>query len=49
MPELNIKPSHKPIQAFYTELEEYAQVGAESEGPVRHNVGTSFLDSQHCV
>ena len=35
MPELNIKPSHKPIRTYYTELEKYAQLGEENEGTVR--------------
>ena len=35
MPALNIKPTHKPIKNYYTELEEYAKVGAEHEGAVR--------------
>ena len=35
MPTLNIKPTHKPIKNYYTELEEYATVGAEHEGAVR--------------
>ena len=32
---LNIKPTHKPIKNYYTELEAYAKVGAEHEGAVR--------------
>ncbi|MCY3721159.1 MAG: hypothetical protein OXG97_02955, partial [Candidatus Poribacteria bacterium] len=35
MPSLNIKPTHKPIRNYYTELSEYAKVGAEHEGAVR--------------
>ena len=35
MPTLNIKPTHKPIKNYYTELAEYAKVGAEHEGAVR--------------
>ena len=35
MPDLNIKPTHKPIQKYYTELERYAQLGEENEGTVR--------------
>ena len=35
MPPLNIKPTHKPIKNYYTELAEYAKVGAEHEGAVR--------------
>ena len=35
MPILNIKPTHKPIKNYYTELAEYAKVGAEHEGAVR--------------
>jgi len=35
VPTLNIKPPHKPIKNYYTELAEYAKVGAEHEGAVR--------------
>ena len=35
MPGINIKPSHKPIRTYYTELEKYAQLGEENEGTVR--------------
>ena len=35
MPDLNIKPTHKPIKTYYTELEKYARHGAENEGTVR--------------
>ena len=35
MPELNIKPSHKPIKTYYVELEKYAQLGEVNEGTVR--------------
>ncbi|MDE0556763.1 MAG: hypothetical protein OXI24_21325 [Candidatus Poribacteria bacterium] len=35
MPPLNIKPTHKPIKTYYTELEKYARHGAENEGTVR--------------
>ncbi len=35
MPDLNIKPTHKPIQAYYAELKKYAQHGVENEGTVR--------------
>ena len=35
MPEVNIKTTHKPIKTYYTELEKYAQLGAENEGSVR--------------
>ena len=35
MPDINIKPTHKPIQKYYTELEKYAQLGEENEGTVR--------------
>ena len=31
----SIKPTHKPIRNYYTELDEYAKVGAEHEGAVR--------------
>ena len=32
---LNIKPTHKPIKTYYTELERYATLGAQHEGAVR--------------
>ena len=35
MPTLSIKSTHKPIKNYYTELAEYAKVGAEHEGAVR--------------
>ncbi|MDE0326531.1 MAG: N-6 DNA methylase, partial [Candidatus Poribacteria bacterium] len=35
MPTLNIKPTHKPIKNYYTELKEYEKIGAEHEGAVR--------------
>ncbi len=35
MPDLNIKPTHKPIKTYYAELAKYAQLGAENEGSVR--------------
>ena len=35
MPDFNIKSTHKPIKNYYTELERYAQHGAENEGTVR--------------
>ncbi len=35
MPPLNIKPTHKPIKNYYTELAGYTKVGAEHEGAVR--------------
>ena len=35
MPTLNIKPTHKPIKNYYTELEAYTKIGAEHEGAVR--------------
>lgn len=35
MPDFNIKPTHKPIKNYYTELEKYAQHGADNEGTVR--------------
>ena len=35
MPALNIKPTHKPIKTYYTELEKYAQLGEQNEGTVR--------------
>ena len=35
MPDLNIKPTHKPIKTYYAELEKYAQFGEKNEGTVR--------------
>ena len=35
MPDLNIKPTHKPIKTYYAELEKYSQLGEENEGTVR--------------
>ena len=35
MPTRSIKPTHKPIRNYYTELSEYAKVGAKHEGAVR--------------
>ncbi len=35
MPQLNIKPTHKPIKNYYVELEKYAQLGEQNEGTVR--------------
>ena len=35
MPVLNIKPTHKPIKVYYTELEKYARLGEQNEGTVR--------------
>ena len=35
MPTLNIKPTHKPIKNYYTELKEYEKIGAAHEGAVR--------------
>ena len=35
MPQLNIKPTHKPIKNYYVELEKYAQFGEQNEGTVR--------------
>ncbi|RKU31938.1 DNA helicase [Candidatus Poribacteria bacterium] len=35
MSDFNIKPTHKPIKNYYTELERYAQLGEENEGTVR--------------
>ena len=35
MPNLNIKPSHKPIKQYYAELQEYDSIGAAHEGAVR--------------
>ncbi len=35
MPNLNIKPTHKPIKQYYAELQEYDSIGAEHEGAVR--------------
>ena len=31
----NIKPTHKPIKTYYTELQEYTHIGVEHEGAVR--------------
>ena len=35
MPNLNIKPTHKPIKTYYAELQEYDSIGVEHEGAVR--------------
>ena len=35
MPILNIKPTHKSIKNYYSELEAYTKIGAEHEGAVR--------------
>ena len=35
MPNLNIKPTHKPIKTYYAELQEYTHIGVEHEGAVR--------------
>ena len=35
MPDLNIKPTHKPIKTYYAELKKYAQLGEANEGTVR--------------
>ena len=35
MPNLNIKPTHKPIKSYYAELQEYDNIGVEHEGAVR--------------
>ena len=35
MSEINIKPTHKAIETYYTELEKYEQLGEENEGTVR--------------
>ena len=35
MSDFNIKPTHKPIKNYYTELERYAQLGEKNEGTVR--------------
>ena len=32
---LTIKPTHKPIKQYYTELKEYEQLGEQNEGTVR--------------
>ena len=34
MSHLNIKPTHKPIQTYYAELEKYARLGEENEGTI---------------
>ena len=35
MPNLNIKPTHKPIRNYYAELKEYERLGEQNEGTVR--------------
>ena len=35
MPNLNIRPTHKPIKNYYAELKEYDSIGAAHEGAVR--------------
>ena len=35
MRHLNIRPTHKPIKQYYTELKEYEQLGEQNEGTVR--------------
>ncbi len=35
MPNLNIRPTHKPIKQYYAELQEYEQLGEDNEGTVR--------------
>ena len=35
MPHLNIRPTHKPIKQYYTELETYERLGEQNEGTVR--------------
>ena len=35
MSALNIKPTHKPIKNYYTELKECTKIGVEHEGTVR--------------
>ena len=35
MPNLNIKPTHKPIKSYYAELEAYERLGEQNEGTVR--------------
>ena len=35
MPNLNIKPTHKPIKNYYAELETYERLGEQNEGTVR--------------
>ena len=35
MPNLNIKPTHKPIKTYYAELKEYERLGEQNEGTVR--------------
>ncbi len=35
MSNLNIKPTHKPIKQYYTELAEYERLGEQNEGTVR--------------
>ena len=38
----NIKPTHKPIKAFYTELKQYESLGATNETEVRLAFATLF-------
>ena len=35
MPNLNIKPTHKPIKTYYAELKAYERFGEQNEGTVR--------------
>ena len=35
MPIINVKPTHKPIKSYYTELETYAKLGAKHEGTTK--------------
>jgi len=40
MPKLSLKPTHKPVRAYYTALKEYEQLGVKHETAVR----TAFQD-----
>ena len=35
MPNINIKPTYKPIKNYYAELKEYERLGEQNEGTVR--------------
>ena len=35
MPNINIKPTYKPITNYYAELKEYERLGEQNEGTVR--------------
>ena len=44
MPKLNIKTTHKPVQAFYVALDQFQQLGVQHEAAVR-SAFQSLLDS----